>query len=302
MKLRWLLQYAGVQLAVLLARFLPLRPIQGLAAAIARRTVRSRQRHYQEAMENLRIAFPERSRADLEEIARESHVHLFWNGIDLVRGQSWSLEQTQDRVSIEGREVLDAALAKGKGVLILTLHMGCFELAVRVFAMTGVPVLVVNRPLQNPLLDRALTRSRERFGARLIDRERAAPQMLRQLRRGGMVAALNDRYARSNALFVPFFGVRAATAAGLATIALRTDAAVVPGYIVRDGPDHHTIHLLPSVEVPTTGDRGRDIEAAATAHNEALAQIIRRHPEQWMWRHRRFRHSPDLPPRAAESA
>ena len=106
---------------------------------------------------------------------------------------------------------------------------------------------------------------------------------------------LNDQYSsRARGVFVPLFGVRCSTSIGVATLALRTGAPVVPAYVVRDGPDHHTITFLPPLEMEVSGDREGDIEAATARYNRALEEIIRRHPEQWMWAHRRFRHSPDL--------
>ncbi len=131
----------------------------------------------------------------------------------------------------------------------------------------------------------------------MIDRENAALRILRALRRGRMVFVLNDQYAkRSRGIFAPFFGVRCSTAAGVATIALRTGSPVVPMYVLRDAPDHHTVRVLPPVKVELTGDRKLDIERATAAQNAALEAMIRVCPEQWMWGHRRFRHSPDLPP------
>ena len=283
--------YRGIALGV---RLLPLEVSRALAALAARATFRLSRRHLFEALENLRLAFPDLDPDQRLALARESQVHLFWNLIDVMRMERWGPADIERRCDLEGSEHIDAALARGKGVILLTLHLGNFELAVRRFAMYGAPTLVLNRPLANPLLQRLIASSRERTGARLADRERAAAPMLRHLRKNGIVAALNDRYARSNAVFAPLFGVRAATAAGIATLALRTGAAVLPSYITRDGRDHHHIRVLPALESPVTGDRKRDIEAATAAHNAALEQIIRAHPEQWMWRHRRFRHSPDL--------
>jgi KDO2-lipid IV(A) lauroyltransferase len=298
-KILWWLQYAALRIGALMLHVLPLRLTQAVAGAVARRTTTMSRRHHREAMENLQIAFPDLDPAEHERIARESQVQLFWNGIDVARSQFWTPAQTSSRLGFEGREILDEALAEGKGVLILSLHIGCFELAVRGFGMTGVPFMVLSRPVENPFVQRYLIRSREQFGSEIVDRGNAARPMLRQLKRGGMVGVLNDRYVRGNSVFVPFFGVRAATSTGVATFAVRTGAVVLPGFMVRDGPDHHLIRILPRVEVPPTGDRAKDIEASTAAYNRALEAVIRQYPEQWMWRHRRFRHSPDLPPRAS---
>ena len=94
---------------------------------------------------------------------------------------------------------------------------------------------------------------------------------------------------------MPFFGVRASTSAGVATLAIRSGAPVVPVYALREAPDRHRIVVIPALETPQTGDRRRDARAATRLYNAVFESIIRRHPEHWMWGHRRFRHSPDLP-------
>ena len=121
--------------------------------------------------------------------------------------------------------------------------------------------------------------------------------MLRALRKGRAVVALNDQYARrSRGVFVPFFGVRVSTSLGPALMALRTGAPIVPGLRAsRIGPDRHRLMIRPALETPDTGDRRKDAELLTARSNAALEEFIREHPEQWMWSHRRFRHSPDLP-------
>ena len=110
------------------------------------------------------------------------------------------------------------------------------------------------------------------------------------------VAVLNDQYAhRTGGIFVPFFGVRASTSPGVAMLALRSGAAVLPCYAVRDGPDHHTVHFAPGLDFEQSERRERDVAAATAVCNAALEQIIRRYPEQYLWGNRRFRKSPDLP-------
>jgi KDO2-lipid IV(A) lauroyltransferase len=119
--------------------------------------------------------------------------------------------------------------------------------------------------------------------------------MLRAVRHGRVVAVVNDQYSRrARGVFVPLFGTLCSTSAGLATLALRTGAPVLPFYIVRDAPDHHTARIEPPLELRRSGDRRKDIETVTAQFNAALEAIIRRYPTQWMWSHRRFRHSPEL--------
>jgi KDO2-lipid IV(A) lauroyltransferase len=149
--------------------------------------------------------------------------------------------------------------------------------------------------MANSLLYARVLRQRSRTGNLVIDRRKAARAILRALRSGCTVGILNDQYSRrTRGVFVPLFGLRCSTSAGPATIALRAEAPVVPMYVIRDGPDHHRLVVQPPLELPRTGDRSRDILEATARMNGALEPIIRAHPEQYMWGHRRFRYSPDL--------
>jgi KDO2-lipid IV(A) lauroyltransferase len=181
-------------------------------------------------------------------------------------------------------------------VLGLTLHLGSFELMAKALPLHGVPLTLVARAMANRRLYAWLVRERTRTGAELIDREGAARDILRALRAGRLVEQMVDQYAkRKHGVFAPLFGARCSTAASVALFARRTGAPVVPCYTHRLEPERNRIVCLPPLELPVGADRKIDVEAATARCNAALEQIIRSHPEQWMWAHRRFRHSPDLP-------
>ena len=180
-------------------------------------------------------------------------------------------------------------------MLLLTGHLGNFELGARAMAVLGYPVSAVARPLRNTSVYRHIRRLREDYGVAVIDKRRAATGILRALRQGRVVFVLNDQYSRrSRAVFAPLFGLRCSTSAGLAILALRSGAPVVTGHMFRDATDHHTALLEPLVEVPRTGDRSRDVLELTTRCNAALEAMIRKHPKEWIWNTRRFRHSPDV--------
>jgi KDO2-lipid IV(A) lauroyltransferase len=217
--------------------------------------------------------------------------------LDWARSTAWGPEEVLARVEMVGLEHVRRALDKGRGVFGLSAHMGCFELAAKAGEIHGIPLTMVARAMANKRLYELVCRERTRMGGEVIDRDRAASGILRALRANRLVSIVNDQYARrTRAVFVPFFGVRCSTSAGLATLAERSGAPVIPFFTYRDGPDHHYARFLPPLEpLPTTGDRTKDIEQATARYNEVLEEIIRAHPEHWMWAHRRYRHSPDLP-------
>lgn len=273
----------------------PLPQAQRLGAALGRRLFDRGGKRVRYVLANLRIAYPEKSAAERREIGRESYVHFAWNLIDVARSEHWTADDLLARVEVEGREHLDRALAPGRGAIAVMGHLGSFEVAMRVAPALGFPLTVIGRPLTNRLLRRDMLAQRTSTGAELIQHRNVAPLILRALRRGRVVAALNDQYTRrSRGVFVPFFGVRASTSPGPAMIALRAGVELLPVACVRIGPDRHRVVIRPPLARPGPGDRSRDAELLTARANEAIEALVRAYPDQWMWSHRRFRHSPDL--------
>ena len=204
-----------------LLRALPLSIAQGLASVIARAAFAANTRRARWAMANLRLAFPEMTEEKRRDIARASYVTFAWNVIDFARAERWSDEQIMEHCEVVGVENVEEALSHGKGALLLTLHLGSWELGVQAIAiaLSRFSPSVVGRPLNNPLIYERIVRTRSRAGATLIDRRKAAAQILRALRKNRPVGILNDQYSRrSRGVFVPLFGARCSTSAGIATL------------------------------------------------------------------------------------
>jgi KDO2-lipid IV(A) lauroyltransferase len=205
------------------------------------------------ALANLRLAYPNLSDRERRAIARESWVQTAWAMLDAVRSRVWSDEELGRRVRFENLERLQQALARGRGALMLTLHFGSIELAMLTLPLAGIPLTVVGRPLPNPWFRRHMAQQRTRTGARLLEHHNVAPRILDALRQGRAVAFLNDQYARrTGGILSPFFGARCFTAPGIALLALRSGAPVLPCYIVREGPDRHRTVVLPELELHRT--------------------------------------------------
>lgn len=296
MRARWLLEGAGLALGSALAARLPLASAQAALAAGARRVFAGGSQRQRWTLTNLRIAFPDAPEESLRAIGVESYVHAAWNAYDLLRAERWGAAELLARFEFRGLEHVEQALALGRGAFLLTPHLGNFDLAGRALCARGFALSAVTRMPRNPYLLRRLVAQRERLGIELIDHRRALTAIMRALRQRRLVGILLDQYSRrTQGVFVPLFGKRASTSAGLALLALRSGAPIVPGYVVRDAPDHHTATLEAPIDVPATGDREADVAELTARCNRAMEAAIRKHPEQWMWAHRRFRHSPDLP-------
>ena len=290
------LEYYYYLLNVGVARGLPEGAARRLASGVAKLLFARGGRRLDAALANLALAYPDLSAQARREIARESWEQTAWGMVDAVRSRVWSEAELRRRVRFENLERMQQALARGRGALLLTLHFGSIELSMLTLPLAGIPLTVVGRPLPNPWIRRHMAQQRTRTGAQLLEHEDVAPRILDALREGRAVAFLNDQYARRRGgILSPFFGARCYTAPGIALLALRSGAPVLPGYIVRDQPDQHRFVLLPEIELKRTGDVRRDVAAGTARTNQVLEAIIRRHPEQWLWAHRRFRRSPDLP-------
>jgi len=290
------LEYAYYLANVGVVRALPEPAARRLARAVALRMFAQGGRRQNAALANLALAYPELAPSERLAIARESWVHTAWSMVDAARARGWSDDELRRRVHFENLELVEKALARGRGAIALTLHFGSFDLALMATPLAGIPLTAIGRRLPNRWIHAHLTQQRTRTGARVLDNRRVAPRLLGALREGRVVAFLNDQYARrTGGILAPFFGARCFTAPGVALLALRTGAPVLPFYVVREAPDRHRAVFLPELPLERTGDLRGDVARATALTNQTLETIIRRHPEQWLWAHRRFRRSPDLP-------
>jgi Kdo2-lipid IVA lauroyltransferase/acyltransferase len=241
------------------------------------------------ALDNLRLAFrAERGSGELRHIGRRSFQHLGMNLVEACVLMFRPSDVLLRRMEIDGLEHLKDAVGQGRGVLLLTAHLGNWELLAAAHPLTGLPLSVVLRPLDQPQLGRVVERLRRRTGAELISKRRALRDVLDALRRGRMVGILLDQNAtRAEGIFVPFFGTLASTSRSLAVLALRTEAPVVPVFIRRLEDGRHLIEVRPLLPPPEG-----DVVALTACFNETIEAAIRRAPEQWFWLHRRWKTRP----------
>lgn len=242
------------------------------------------------ALDNLERSFGgERSPAELRRLGRRSFQHVGMNAVEVCRYFLRPTHVMLSRVRVEGREQLEAAAAHGRGVLILTAHFGNWELLAAAHGLTELPLSIVTRPLDHPLLDDLAARFRRRSGAELIVKRQAVREVLTALRRKRMVGILLDQNAtRAEGVFVPFFGSLACTSKGLALLALRTGAPVVPVFLRREPDGRHCMDVGAALPPPEDGL----VTTYTTTFNRVLEAAIRRAPEQWLWMHDRWRTRP----------
>jgi len=227
--------------------------------------------------------------AERARLGRHSFEHLGMNAVESCVLFFRPVASSIARLEVRGIEHLEKAAAAGRGMLLLTAHLGSWELLATSHVFGRWPVSVMVRPLDSPLLDRLVERFRLKCGVELIAKRRGLREALDALRRGRMVGLLLDQNAsRREGVFVPFFGTPASTSRGLALISLRSGAPVLPTFIRRLPGGRHVVEVEPPISPPAD----RDVVAYTAAFNRAIEAAIRRAPEQWFWVHRRWKTRP----------
>jgi len=245
-------------------------------------------------MFNLRMAFPDwsdaRRRATLRGLIRQ----IGWMAGEFSQFHKYTRERIEQAVVLDGFENFAAAQARGKGVLFLTGHMSAWELAPFAHAMYGYPLHFLVRPIDNRRVDALITRYRCFSGNKPIDKNQSARAMLTILKQGGTVGILADHNSSvEEGVFVDFFGVKACTTSGLARIAMRTDAAVVPGYVFWDSQIRkYRLRFEPAVELVRTGADEHDVVENTARFMKVVENYARQYPDQWLWAHKRWKTRP----------
>jgi tetraacyldisaccharide 4'-kinase len=250
--------------------------------AFASRVLRGRDRL---AMRNLRAAFPEKDEAALRKIVDDCWRHFGREALVYLRMQTLSLEEVAARCPFEGMEYLEEAIARGKGTVLITAHWGGWE-AAGLALLARVPnVRTVARPLDNELLEADLQKLREKTGAEVVDRRRAARVLLRGLAENAVVVLLPDQAVMPReGVLVPFLGRPAWTTPAPAKMALRADATIVFGFCIPDGL-RHRVELVGSIRAGEIADPVLLTERI----NDVISQRIRERPELWLWMHDRWK-------------
>jgi KDO2-lipid IV(A) lauroyltransferase len=196
------------------------------------------------------------------------------------------------RMELEGVEHLRAALEQGRGVLLVSGHCGNWELLGARVARE-VPLTNLARAMANPLVDAAVAARRVAAGVRTVDARNAAREVLRTLRRGEAVGVLLDQSAlRSERVFVPFLGRPAATNVGLAMLALKSGAPVLPAFSARGADGRHRAWIGAPIPPAAAGGREERMGVMTARYTAAIEGQVRRHPDQWFWVHNRWKRGP----------
>jgi KDO2-lipid IV(A) lauroyltransferase len=250
----------------------------------------------EKTVRNIRTAFPGKMTwAQAEAFAQNVWIRLGWNLFEVVRWVPMEREEfLRDVVRFRGAEHMDAALAKGNGVFALSAHLGNWELLGAYLSSRSTTVAVAQN-LYDPRFDKLVTWMREeKLIVPMIKRGMALRGILEALKKNETVFALVDQDTGKDGVFVPFFGKPAWTQSGVARIAYKTGAALVPAFMVRGIDGKFEVHIEREIEVPRTGDAEKDILETVRRYTEVIESYVKAYPDQWMWMHERWKTRPPV--------
>jgi len=283
------LEYALVKVLFGVVRLMP-DPLVRAAGTLLGRAVytfdRARRRI---AHSNLTHAFPSRTERERKAIARAAFAHFGRMLVELMKFSTLSDARMLARVEFDGKDRARLAYAQGRGVLFFTGHFGFWELHALVHALTLEPFSVIARPLDNPYLNTLLEQIRQRTGNPVIYRQGMIRRVMRTLQAGHGIAVLIDQHIQArDAVYVDFFERPAATTSAIAALALRTGAPVVPCFALPLGPGRYRMIYEHPIE-PPNADSPDAVHEFTQRCTDVLEMYVRRHPELWLWMHRRWR-------------
>jgi KDO2-lipid IV(A) lauroyltransferase len=243
---------------------------------------------------NLAIAYPESNAAWRRDIVRRLYRNLGLHLAEFGVMSRYTRENTRGFVRYAGLEHYLAARDAGKGVLVVTGHLGLWELSSFYHSLMGYPMSMVIRRLDNPLVDRVVNSIRCLHGNTVLHKDDFARGLLGAMRRGDTVGILMDtNMTPPQGVFVDFFGTPACTASGLARVAMRTQAAVLPGFLTwREEEKKYVLEFGERLGLVRTGNDEQDMVTNTQICTAAIEAWVRRFPEQWLWVHRRWKTRP----------
>jgi KDO2-lipid IV(A) lauroyltransferase len=284
------LEYAAVWFLLKGLGLLPRPVARSVAARVARILYALSPKLRKTAEVNLRIAFPEWTKEQRDAVIWKMVRNLGWMAAEFAGIPKYSRENIKEIVVLDGNENFLEGQRRRKGVLVLTGHIGAWELSSFVHALYGYPLHYMARPLDNKRIDDLVNGYRRASGNQAIFKNESARLVLKILKEAGTIGILADQNTMpEEAVFVDFFGKPASTTTGIARVALHTDAAVVPGYAIWDeGIGKYRLKFEPAVELIRTGDTERDVLENTQRFTKVIESIIRKYPEQWVWVHGRW--------------
>lgn len=253
-------------------------------------------RERQRSLEGLRVAFgAEKSDGALSAIAKKNFCNLGKGLIEILNLKSLKRKQLETLILVEGEEYLKAAEAAGKGTILITGHIGNWELMAAALSIRGYRLHVIATPLYDPRIDELVIKLRAGFNIETISRgtPSSSRKILHVLRSKEILGLLIDQDTKVDGVFVNFFNKKAHTPAGAAQLALKSGAATLMCFVTRLPGDRHRITIEKPMRLVKSGDKSKDIEANTAMFTSRIEEHVKQFPDQWVWMHRRWKTKPE---------
>ncbi|MEG1641723.1 MAG: lysophospholipid acyltransferase family protein [Synergistaceae bacterium] len=240
------------------------------------------------ALSNMDIVFPKMPKEEKEAMLRESYDNMVWTGLELL-----SLHKNPDVIkdyvtSVDGEEYLDNAITKGKGIILLSSHIGNWELNAA-WCATKMNIAAIARSSDSPFQRELIEELRKAERTEIIDKTAPMTKVISHIRKKGAIGLLSDQHAGNEGIDVPFFGENTGTVKGAGVFAYLTGAPIIPMMTIRVSPFKLKIKIYPEIKWEKGSDRDSTVKDITILCNQALELMIKDNPGQWLWQHRRFR-------------
>jgi len=293
-KIRYSLVYRLVQFLIFLSNAMPRQTWLKFCGLLGRIAYAFAAKTRKLVTQHLTIAFgKEMNKTEIMKLSRRVFEMLGKNTGEMLRAtRVKTLDDLEKFLVTEGLENYERATKNGKGVIFLTCHLGAFDLQVSNMALRGLNPNIIGTPLKDERLNELLWNYRNMHGAIAIERGRETFRLLKVLKSGGSVALLIDQDTKVKSRFVSFFGKPAATPVGATVLAMKTGASVVPTYVYLGNDWKQHMRILPEIPMRLTGNDEADMIYNTQILTNFTEDTIRKHPEQWVWMHERWKTKP----------
>jgi Kdo2-lipid IVA lauroyltransferase/acyltransferase len=240
-------------------------------------------------LQNIQIAFPEMTQKERVHLGRQAMIQ-FCIGIVEYSSLPFLKENGVDDFQFEGAEHLNKALEKGKGVLLLSLHIGNGDIGSAALALNGWPIHLVSKVFKTQWLNQAWFGMRERVGVKFIPPRNSSYGVLKALKKNEVVIFVMDQFTGPPiGIKTTFFGRETGTGVGLAVMAQRSGAPVIPAYTLRGADGKIKVIIEPEIPFVELENKDETLLKMTQSYNDLIERVVRKNPDQWMWLHKRWK-------------
>ena len=294
--IKYTLLVAAIKVLLAVIRILPRRVPMGIGAGLGALVFKLMKEERTKTFNNLTIAYgKEKTAAEIEAMAREVWVNLGKSVVEFaIKMKQDDPETFFKDLEVRGNQHLQEAYQKGRGILGLISHMGCWEGTAMGIPMLGIPAYAIGKKLGNEKLNALLFESRGKKGVPTLARGSSYKTILRVLSENNLIGILIDQDTDVRGVFVDFYGKPAFTPIGAAMLAMDSGAPVLPMFYLKKPDDTYVFIIEPEIPLVMTGNRRQDMEENTRRFHAVIEKYIKQYPTQWVWMHNRWKTTPEM--------